>query len=279
MLDLIIVGNGPAGLQAAIYAASEGLSTLVLGYAHESGGMIRRSPFIENLGGYPNGITGHALSDNLVEQARKMGATFAHARANGIETGRVRVGGGWVSCRAAILATGLKWHPLDTATYRIVYRTWSHWGPPDVRREESGNKVLVVGGKNAAAQSILWLADRYKRVDVLTRSGLGASKYLQDRIDARPSIRPVTLEEAGRTNYDRVYLCNGTAPNTDWLLGSGVKLTDTGHVVRGGGFATGTTLDGVFAAGDILSGSTSRAAAAMGSGAAAVTDVWSYLRR
>lgn len=282
MRDLIIVGNGPAGLQAAVYAASEGLDTLVIG-SGPPGGMVRKSPMIENLAMYPDGIIGPKLAWMLYRTALKMGAVLEHGRVSRLSgrSGEVWVDAGGtlpLVARCVILAPGIQWTPLDDDTLDAVRGHTINWGPPRVDNDvESGDRVLVIGGGNAAAQSILLLAQRYRNVDVLVRSGLNCSAYLRDRILDTPSVRQVSLRHVSGTAYDAVYACNGTTPATAWLKGQ-IELTSTGHIRIGYGYQLGTSMPGVFAAGDAREGGVGRAGAAMGDGATAVTNVWQYLR-
>lgn len=309
--DLAIVGGGPSGMQAAIYAASEGLRTLVLEKA-KVGGQIGQTPLLENFIGYERGVSGAAFAQQMRDQAERLGAEIVkgEAAAIGREGDVVRLSladGREVEATAVVLACGSSWRPLEVpGVPRAVRAGLVSYGPEACRRfpRDPVAEVLVIGGGNSAGQAIEDLAHRVGRVYVWARSGLKTSKYLTDRILARPNVKvygpgwelasveavgpgharavlakeghpPVALDLAG------VLACGGQEPNTGWLRGGPVTLDENGGiltgVLAGSPSALGTTVRGVFAAGDVRAGAIRRVGVAIGDGGRAVTEVWRYI--
>jgi thioredoxin reductase (NADPH) len=312
--DLAVVGAGPAGLATAVYAASEGLSVLVLD-CRAFGGQAGASARIENYLGFPTGITGVALMARAYNQARKFGAEmaipdeaaslsphpdggYALALANAEQA----------RARAVVIAAGARYRRLAVDTMAEFEAASIHyWASPLEGRLCSGEHVALVGGGNSAGQAAVYLASQVRKLSLVVRGpGLEASmsRYLVDRIMGLPNVELVThaeitgLEgEDGRLNTVRwrdlrtgqetanaihhLFLFIGADPNTDWLAGSGVALDAKGFIVTGkeAGFGHGleTSLPGVFAIGDIRAGSVKRVAAAVGEGAQAVAAAHAFL--
>jgi thioredoxin reductase (NADPH) len=324
--DVMVVGAGPAGLAAAVYAASEGLDVLVLD-SHAPGGQAGSSSRIENYLGFPMGISGQELASRAYVQAQKFGAEILIAKsATHLTCGRrqytVRIDDGpGVPARTVIIATGAEYRRPPLGNLAQFEGTGVYYGATFVESQLcSREEVIVVGGGNAAGQAAVFLAQSASRVHVLVRSdGLAASmsRYLIRRIEDSPAIvlhaytELVALEgddhlervrwhnsingiEETR-NIKHVFLMTGAVPNSRWLEGC-VALDGQGFVKTGtdlsqadlatarweltrSPFALETSLPGVFAVGDVRSGSMKRVASAVGEGANAVAAVHQVLQQ
>jgi thioredoxin reductase (NADPH) len=305
-VDLVVVGAGPAGLAAAVYGASEGLQTLVVEGA-ALGGQAGTSRRIENYLGFPAGISGSELTTRAVTQARKFGArTATPYRALSLETGADRhvvrlEGGREVVARAVILATGAEYRRLPVARL-AEYEGLSVFyaaGPPEAQLC-GAQRVGVVGGGNSAGQAAVWLARGGALVTLLHRRGdlrETMSDYLIRELDRygvavrdRSEIaelhgeggrlREVTLTDGTRLPLSFLFLFLGAVPCTTWL-DDVVATDDRGFVVTGADadarWLLATSRPGIFAAGDVRSGSTKRCAAAVGEGSMAVQLVHAWL--
>jgi thioredoxin reductase (NADPH) len=301
-VDLLVVGGGPAGLGAAVYGASEGLNTLVL-EGSALGGQAGTSRRIENYLGFPAGIGGGELTVRAISQARKFGArTATPYRAVALEPGPehhiVRLDGGQeMRARAVVLATGAEYRRLPVSGIdsfegvSIFYAA----GPEEARRC-AATRVGVVGGGNSAAQAAIWLARGgglvtlfHRRADLretmsdylihdLERADVqvrGRSEIVELH-GADGELEAVTLNDGDRVPLSYLFLFLGAEPCTGWLGGT-LALDDDGFVLTGSkANAEGileTSVPGVFAVGDVRSGSVKRCATAVGEGAMVVRFV------
>ncbi len=298
-VDLLVVGGGPAGLGAAVYGASEGLDTLVVD-GSALGGQAGTSRRIENYLGFPAGISGSELAVRAVSQARKFGARMATPyRAVALEPGGehhlVRLESGQeVRARAVVLATGAEYRRLpisEVESYEGVSIFYAA-GPPEARQCVA-TRVGVVGGGNSAAQAAIWLARGgalatlfHRRADLsetmsdylihdLERAGVlvrGRSE-IAELHGAAGRLDAATLRDGERIALSYLFLFLGAAPRTDWL-GGAVALDDDGFILTGPQAGAEGILDtsvpGVFAVGDVRSGSVKRCATAVGDGAMVV---------
>jgi thioredoxin reductase (NADPH) len=260
--DLVIIGAGPAGLAAAVYAASEGLDVLIL-EANAPGGQAGSSSRIENYLGFPTGITGKLLASNALVQAEKFGAELAVAR-TAIRLGcerrpyRIDLGAGvTVQARAVIIATGVQYRKPELADLGRFEGLGVYYGATPIEAKFcEGEEVIVVGGGNSAGQAAVFLSDHGRQVQMLVRGPCLAesmSRYLIRRIEETPNIelRTSTRLEAleGAQNLERVrwrsgdgapttsairhvFLMTGANPNTVWLQ-SCVAMDDKGFVKTG----------------------------------------------
>ena len=298
-VDLLVVGGGPAGLGAAVYGASEGLDTLVI-EGSALGGQAGTSRRIENYLGFPAGISGSELTVRAVDQARKFGARMAAPyRAVALEPGAelhlVRLESGQeMRARAVVLATGAEYRRLpipEIASYEGVSIFYT--AGPQEARSCSATRVGVVGGGNSAAQAAIWLARGgalvtlfHRRADLsetmsdylihdLERAGVlvrGQSEIAALH-GADGQLEAATLSDGERIPLSFLFLFLGAAPHTDWLGGT-VALDDDGFVLTGQSAGVEgileTSVPGVFAVGDVRSGSAKRCATAVGEGATVV---------
>jgi thioredoxin reductase (NADPH) len=323
--DLVVVGAGPAGLGAAVYGASEGLSTLAL-ESIALGGQAGTSSRIENYPGFPAGLSGFELATRILVQADKFGARTAvpqQAVGLGREDGRYHIelsGGGEVVARSVIAATGARYRRLDVPGLERFEGVSVHYAATEAEAQRcEGEEVAVVGGGNSAGQAALFLAGRTRRVYLFIRGddlGKGMSRYLVDRVTSTENVEVLTntevselvgedrLEEVAvedsRSGVRRtlgtkaLFVFIGAEANTGWLEGA-AELDERGFVLTGRElgcsaleveawrelsrepFLLETSLPGVFAAGDVRSGSIKRVASAVGEGAMAVRLVHQYL--
>ena len=311
LYDVAIVGSGPAGLGAAVYAASEGLCVLLLD-CRAFGGQAGASARIENYLGFPTGISGMALMARAFNQAQKFGAEMAipdQVTTLSQEDGVFRIGlvnDEVAKARCIIVASGARYKQLQVAQMEKYDGAHIHyWASPMEAQLCAGQEVVLVGGGNSAGQGAVYLASKVKKVTMLVRGeGLKAtmSRYLIDRIKAQPNIELVPHSEitelkgeAGALKtvcwsnrqsgakteraIQHVFLFIGADPNTDWLTSCDVRLDDKGFVCTGqdNQHPLETTHRGIFAIGDVRSGSIKRVAAAVGEGAQVVSAVHAYL--
>lgn len=314
--DVAIVGAGPAGLAASVYAASEGLSVLTLD-RRAFGGQAGASSRIENYLGFPTGITGMALMGRAYSQAQKFGvemaipdevATLAPDRDQEGFTLNLSMDA-TVRARAVVIASGARYRRLAVADLEAYEGAGVHyWASPLEGRLCAGQEVALVGAGNSAGQAVVYLASQAAKVWLLVRGeGLEASmsRYLVDRIKGLANVELVTgaqisalegrehtLEairwlrngQETRRPIRHLFLFIGADPNTGWPDRSGVALDAKGFVRTGADLGSDSPLletsrPGVFAIGDVRAGSVKRVAAAVGEGAQAVAAVHAYLAR
>jgi thioredoxin reductase (NADPH) len=307
-VDLLVVGAGPAGLTAAVYGASEGLDTLVV-ESTALGGQAGSSRRIENYLGFPAGISGTELTSRAVTQARKFGARPATPyRAVALEPGNGRhvvrlEEDREIAARAVVLATGASYRRLpveNLADYEGVTVFYAA-GPPEAQAC-GASRVAVVGGGNSAGQAAVWLARGGALVTLLHRRADLAetmSDYLireverygvavrdQSEIAAlhgeNGRLEAVTLKSGERLPFSFLFLFLGAQPCTEWL-DDAVARDEDGFIVTGDAAGADnlleTSVPGIFAAGDVRSGSSKRCAAAVGEGSMAVQYVHQHLAR
>jgi thioredoxin reductase (NADPH) len=263
--DLAIVGAGPAGLAAAVYGASDGLSTIVF-ERDIPGGQAGHTSMIENFFGFPDGIEGAKLSRLAARQAQRFGAELQLLR--GIREGTARGEGGMriettdgieVTADVAVVAPGMEWRKLDADGIEQLLGRGVYYG---AGRSESvgcdGKEVVIVGAGNSAGQAVMNFADAGARVTMVVRGdslGKSMSAYLVRRIEQNPridvrlrsrvqgldgdeiSLRSVTIEDgAGRLerhDADRLFLCIGGEPRTAWATEKGFEIDQAGYLLTG----------------------------------------------
>lgn len=320
-LDLIIVGAGPAGLAAAVYAASEGLDVLLI-ETEAPGGQAGSSSKIENYLGFPTGVSGQELAARATHQAQKFGAKMmvAHSIVK-LDCDRnpykvVLDDGRALSTRSIVIATGAQYKKPNLQKLREFEGQGVYYGATYMESQLCIDEdVIVVGGGNSAGQAAVYLSQTAHKVYMLVRSGGLAdtmSRYLIQRIAENPNIELhynteiVGLEGDRRLEAVRwldkatgeisshpichVFIMTGASPRTDWLRGC-VALDDKGFILTGrdldpvqasakpgtntwsltrAPLMLETSLPGVFAVGDVRSGSVKRVASAVGEGSISV---------
>ena len=319
--DAAIVGCGPAGLATAVYAASEGLSVVVLD-ARAFGGQAGASARIENYLGFPTGISGQALAGRAFTQAQKFGADIMiPMSATALDCARIDGafalkldGGEALRARSVVVASGARYRrPEIENLERFEGRGVWYWASPVEARLCADQDVVLVGGGNSAGQAAVFLSGHARKVHMVIRGGgLGASmsRYLIERIEATPNIElifnaeVVGLEGIDGVSLERVrwrsrlspevftmdirnlFLFVGADPATGWLDGCGVTLDRGGFVVTGAQSEQNqgrpvppleTSVPGVFAVGDVRSGSVKRVGGAIGEGAQVVAALHGFL--
>ncbi|MFE1921024.1 FAD-dependent oxidoreductase [Streptomyces asoensis] len=324
--DVLIVGSGPAGLAAAVYAASEGLSTTVV-EAMATGGQAGTSSRIENLLGFPSGISGAELTERAVLQAGKFGAGISlPLEATGLHAKDedhyvvAFTDGSEIAARAVVLAMGARYRRLHVPGIEHLEGTSVHYSATVYEAQQChSDPVAVVGGGNSAGQAVLFLAGYAPKVHLLVRGAsleANMSRYLIDQVERHPRVEVMlhtevtevigreALEELGvvdnRTGGHRrlavrsLFVFTGADPHTDWLAGT-IALDSRGFVLTGpeaqeacvhpemwhglgrSCMTLESGLPGVFAVGDVRSGSVKRVASAAGEGAMAIHFVHRHL--
>ena len=271
--DVAVVGAGPAGLAAAVYGASEGLSVIVLD-SRAFGGQAGASSRIENYLGFPTGISGQALAGRAFTQAQKFGAEVAiplevtRLDCGGAPSKPFRLdidGGNAVQARTVVVASGARYRRPGIANLPDFEDAGvSYWASPIEAKLCEGEEVALIGGGNSAGQAVVFLAPKVKRLHLVVRGrGLEASmsRYLIDRIKALPNVELHTGSEVvaldggrssgltGATFRDRasgqthsyplrhLFLFIGADPNAEWLANC-VAVDGKGFIVTGNGFAS-----------------------------------------
>ena len=260
--DIAIVGAGPAGLAAAVYAASDGLSTIVL-ERDVPGGQAGHSSRIENFFGFPGGIGGAELARLAGRQAEGFGAELVFrgvVGGHGLPNGGYRIevdGGHQVTAPIALAAPGMDWRRLDVDGVDELLDRSVYYGAGRSEAAQCGDEdVVVVGAGNSAGQSVLNLANAGARVRMVVRGDRLAksmSAYLVDRIERHPLIDvrlntqvrelhagahldAVTVEGSGgreRLPARALFICIGGQPRTGWAAGAGVALDRAGYILTG----------------------------------------------
>ncbi|MEN8505263.1 MULTISPECIES: FAD-dependent oxidoreductase [Paraburkholderia] len=309
--DVVIIGAGPAGLAAAVYAASEGMSVAVLD-CRAPGGQAGTSARIENYLGFPTGITGQALAGRAFVQAQKFGAHIAiPCEVKALYCDRqppvVELANGRrITARAVVIASGAEYRRPEVQNLARFERCGVYyWATPIEARLCRKEPVLLVGGGNSAGQAVVFLAAHAEHVHMFIRGAnleRGMSRYLIERVASLPNVTlhtriELTALEGGarleRVHYrgaggiegsmtaHHLFVFVGAEPNTGWLKTCEVSLDNKGFVLTGtdipGASARSlplqTSVRGIFAIGDVRSGSTKRVASAVGEGAAVVAQI------
>jgi thioredoxin reductase (NADPH) len=306
--DVAIIGAGPAGLAAAVYAASEGLSTVVLERL-VPGGQAGTSSLIRNYLGFPRGLSGEALTNLALEQAWLFGAHLVVSAVATRITADAERRLVWTGdeaplvARAVVIATGVAWRRLGVASLEELIGAGVFYGAAGAEAQAvTGGRAYVVGAGNSAGQAVLHLARYAANVTLVVRGASPAasmSEYLVTEIEKNETVTVRVRTEisggGGRAHLEYLELRNrdtgevvteeaqalfvmiGAEPRTEWLAGF-VDRDEDGFILTGGSrLPLETSVPGVFAAGDVRHGSVKRVASAAGEGAIAVQLVHQYL--
>ena len=313
--DVLIVGGGPAGVAAGVYAGAEGLCALVVEDL-AIGGQAGTSSRIENYMGFPTGISGADLVWRGEVQAMKFGTRFAMPR-RVVLLERLEDqdfcatfdNGQRVRAKAVVVATGVQYRRLPLDRLADFEGSGIYYAATEIEaRYCKGTEAVIIGGGDSAGQAAMFLSRSARSVRLLVRgSSLAASmsSYLSNRLEADPRIAIEYGAEVGalhgaerlaaltirdvKTGATRVidtcalFIMVGAAPNTAWLSGL-VKLDDKGFVITGSGADSAaspfaTSLPGVFAVGDVRAGSVKRVASSVGGGSVVISKVWEFVNR
>jgi thioredoxin reductase (NADPH) len=315
IFDVLIVGGGPAGVAAGVYAGAEGLCALVVEDV-AIGGQAGTSSRIENYMGFPTGISGADLVWRGEVQAMKFGTRFAMPRRvvllQKLEDESFCAtfdNGQRVRAKAVVVATGVQYRRLPLDRLADFEGVGIYYAATEIEaRYCRGTEAVIIGGGNSAGQAAMFLSRSARCVRVLVRgSSLAASmsSYLSSRLEADPRItieygaevsalhgaeylEALTIRDA-KTGASRVvdtralFIMVGAAPNTEWLPGL-LKLDDKGFVITGSGEGSAsspfaTSQPGIFAVGDVRAGSVKRVASSVGEGSVVISKVWEFVNR
>lgn len=298
MFDVAVIGGGPAGVQAAVSAVTEGFKTALI-EPDKIGGQIFNSPHLENMVGYPYGITGASFGQSLRDQLFRLNVRVFDSIAAGIEQVdnyfEIETPGtlprGFISARSVIIASGRRFKELSI-------EGWEHpevrLGPREALEFDSHEReVVVVGGGNSSGQAVLHLGERATKVTVIAPK-LNTSAFLTERINANPRIeviedvRLVRVDRNGEDNCTihagngktehqidacRVFVCAGMVPNSDFFSG---RKAEDGHILTYENYMT--SVEGIFAIGDVRAGAVNRVPSAIGEGSNLQPFLWDYLK-
>ncbi|MEM6638163.1 MAG: FAD-dependent oxidoreductase [Pseudomonadota bacterium] len=310
--DVLIVGGGPSGIAAGVYAGAEGLKALVVEDL-TIGGQAGTSSRIENYMGFPTGISGADLCWRGEVQAMKFGTRFAVPR-RAAEVRQCSAGlfhvtlddGDQLSARSMVIATGVQYRRLPIDRLQHFEGAGVYYAATDVEARFCRQaEVAIIGGGNSAGQAAMFLSRSTSHVHLLVRGpnlAASMSDYLLSRLESDPRITlhyrtemcelhgddqlsAITIRDKlegrdWRLNTAAVFVMVGAAPNTGWLSGL-VELDAKGFVKTGadvgGGSVYATSCPGVFAVGDVRAGSVKRVASGVGEGSVVISRVWEYL--
>jgi thioredoxin reductase (NADPH) len=300
--DVIMVGAGPSALAAAVYTTREDIDT-VLYEKSVIGGLAAITDQVDNYPGFPDGIAGMTLADQLQKQAVRFGAHIDFGDISGIrDDGDVKtviVDGKEVKAKAVLIATGSDYNKLGIPGEAEYYGRGVHYCATCDGAFYREKRLVVVGGGNSAVQEAIFLTRFTTHIDLLVRSTIKASEVLQHdlqkyvdegkitvhlgvtpdeiitvdnkvtSVQATQDGQPVTIETDG------VFIFVGLKPNTQFLQDSGIELDEQGLIKTDTHLST--TMPGVFASGDVRSGATMQIASAVGEGATAALSIREYL--
>lgn len=300
--DLVVIGAGPSALAAAVYTTREDIDT-VLYEKSTIGGLAAITDIVDNYPGFPEGIEGMKLANQLEKQAERFGAHIDFGEASAIRTEGdlkvVTIDGQDVKAKAVLIATGSDYKKIGVPGEKEYYGRGVHYCATCDGAFYRDKKLAVVGGGNSAVQETLFLTRYASHIDLLVRSSVKASEILQEELQKYVESGKVTLHlntttdailaEEGRVNsvsvtesgvqhtidVDGVFVFVGLKPNTDFLAGSGIELDELGLIKTNRHLET--SMAGVFASGDARSGATMQIASAVGEGAAAALSIREYL--
>jgi thioredoxin reductase (NADPH) len=301
--DVVIVGAGPAALTAAIYTTREDIETLMFERG-VIGGLAAVTDKIDNYPGFPDGVEGLKLADDLEKQAQRFGAVIEFGEVTAIkdegEFKRLETSAGQMLARAVLIATGSDYKKVGAPGEKEYYAKGVHYCATCDGAFYRDKRLVVVGGGNSAVQETIFLTRFASHIDLLVRSTIKASDVLQHELEQYVKDGKVTVhlgtttdeivgeEGKGVTKVigtkdgqkvefetDGVFVFVGLLPNSQFLQGTPIKLDEIGFVLTDPDLQT--DVPGVFAAGDIRSGATMQIASAAGEGATAALKIREYL--
>lgn len=302
--DIIMIGAGPSALAAAVYTTREGYDTLMIEKS-VVGGLAAITHKVDNYPGFPEGIEGYKLADQLEQQAKRFGAVIESGTVTAIrddvETKVVTVDGVEKRAKVVLIATGSTYGKINVPGEAEYYGKGVSYCATCDGAFYKDKRVVVVGGANSAIQEAIYLAGFASHIDLLVRSTVKASKVLQQKLqdlvdagkidvhletstdeivatDGKVSHTNVTKKgEKLKIEAEGVFIFVGLKPNTAFLEGSGIELDEFGFVKTDKKLET--NLPGIFASGDVHSGATMQIACAVGEGATAAHSIRHYLQQ
>lgn len=300
--DVIMIGAGPAALTAAVYTTREDIDTLLFERG-VVGGLAAVTDMVDNYPGFPEGIEGLKLAENLQKQAERFGAQIEYGEVSKItdqgEYKLLETTSGPMKARAVLIATGSDYKKLGVPGEKEYYARGVHYCATCDGAFYRDKKLVVVGGGNSAVQEALFLTKFASHIDLLVRSTIRASDVLQDELQKfvdeekitvhlgmttdeivgeNNSVTKVVGTQDGKTKEiptDGVFVFVGLMPNTQFLENTDIKLDSIGLIATD--MHLQTSMKGVFAAGDVRSGATMQIASAVGEGATAALTMREYL--
>lgn len=304
VIDTIMVGAGPTALAAAVYTTREDINT-VLYEKGVIGGLAAITDMVDNYPGFPDGIEGMKLADQLQKQAVRFGAKIefgdvSSLKINDDKTKTLVVDGSEVTAKTVLIATGSDYRKLGIPGEAEYYGRGVHYCATCDGAFYREKRLVVVGGGNSAVQEAIFLTRFASHIDLLVRSTIKASEVLQHdlqkyidegkitvhlgvvptkiEIDDTKVAHVSTTDGNGKTvdfATDGIFVFIGLIPNTQFLEGSDVALDEVGLIMTDEHLST--NLPGVYAAGDVRSGATMQIASAVGEGATAALSIREYL--
>lgn len=301
--DLIMIGAGPSALAAAVYTTREDIETII--YEKSAvGGLAATTDVVDNYPGFPEGIEGVVLAEQLQKQAERFGAKIEFGEVESIRDAGdykiVVIDGVEVKARAILIATGSKYGKINAPGEDENYGKGVHYCATCDGAFYKGKRLVVVGGGNSAIQEAIFLTRFASHIDLLVRNTVTASSVLQRKLQKLVDDGSITVHlettideivttdgkvthmhttkggEPAKVEADGVFVFAGLKPNTDFLKGSGVELDEAGFIKTDSDLQTNIT--GVFASGDVRSGSTMQIACAVGEGATVAHSIRKYLQ-
>ena len=302
--DVIMIGAGPAALSAAVYTTREDIDTLLFERG-VVGGLAAVTDKIDNYPGFPDGVEGLKLADELRKQAERFGAVIELGEVTKItdqgEYKLLETTSGDMRAKAVLIATGSDYKKIGVPGEQEYYARGVHYCATCDGAFYRDKRLVVVGGGNSAVQESLFLTRYTAHIDLLVRSTIKASEILQKDLDAAVKAGKITVhlhtsndEIIGKDNHvtkvigtdtdtgkkvefptDGVFVFVGLKPNSEFLAGSTIALDKIGFIKTDKHLQT--SMKGVFAAGDIRSGATMQIATAVGEGATAALVIREYL--
>ncbi|USN97004.1 MAG: FAD-dependent oxidoreductase [Candidatus Nomurabacteria bacterium] len=303
VIDTIMIGAGPSSLAAAVYTTREDIKT-VLYEKGVIGGLAAITDMVDNYPGFPEGIEGMKLADQLQKQAERFGAKIEFGQVDSLKVdGEIKnlvVDGQPVQAKTVLIATGSDYNKLGIPGEQELYGRGVHYCATCDGAFYREKRLVVVGGGNSAVQEAIFLTRFATHIDLLVRSTVKASDVLQQdlqkcvdegKITIHLGVTPTEIvagddgkvthvaakknEEDVKFETDGVFIFVGLKPNTQFLEGSGIELDEQGLIKTNEHLET--NLPGVFASGDVRSGATMQIASAVGEGATAALSIREYL--
>ena len=300
--ELVIIGAGPSALATAIYTTREDIPTVLYEKA-AVGGMAAITDWIDNYPGFAEGVAGMKLSSELQGQAERFGAVIDYGEASALRRDGDKIetiiDGKPVRSKAVLLATGSNHRKLGVPGEDELYGRGVHYCATCDGAFYRDKTLIVVGGGNSAVQEAIFLTRYATHIDLMVRSKLRASDVLQKELQKHVDAGKITLHIGSTTDEvliandkfagikttkdgeqtelsaDGLFVFIGLIPNTQFLADSGVELDPQGHIITNEHLET--SVKGVYASGDVRSGSTMQIATAVGEGATAAMKIREYL--
>ncbi len=302
ILDVIMIGAGPSALTAAVYTTRENLSTVIIEKG-AVGGMVATIDKIDNYPGFPDGVEGYELSEQLKKQAERFGAIIQYGEVSSIrDEGKIKivtVDGQELKAKTVLIASGSGYRKLNIPGEKEYLSRGVHYCATCDGAFYQGKNLAVIGGGNSAVQESMFLTRFAKNIDLISIGEITASEVLQDQlkeyeknstitvhtntetkeiIAENGKVSGVKVKKGGKVSeiaVDGVFIFAGLAPSTDYLTGSDIELDKNGFIKTDEKLQT--NIPGIFASGDVRAGSTKQIASAVGEGATAAISIREYL--